>query len=689
MHAIIIPYKENFSNNNSGAASIFVKESLHNIDLKKIIIYGSYCRIDTKYKKIFFFSKHKYNYLRNYFYIKEFVNKFKNTSFKTIEVHNRPEYVKILKKFFPKTRIIFYFHNNPNLLRGSKTFIEKKYLIKNCEIFFLSAWIKKKFNENFLKQSHGTIIYPGIKRNKVNYSKKKNIIIYVGKLNHSKGYNIFCEATKKLKENKLFASWRIISCGTENRRIIKKYSHIKELGQISNDKINKLYNMSKISVAPSTWEEPLGRSPIESAANCCLSISSNKAGLAESNKNGIKIKNINEDKLYSKLFFLCLNQKYLKKKSILSYKKFFFNKKKFLTKINNIRNQDNNIKKVLLIANLNFKNKKRLFYSFFNKLSLGLKDTFLNVKFMSDRDYLRKKRSLFDPLGIKGFNSKIVDIVKKNNFDLIILGHTDKISINTYKEIISTNNKIKIIKIYIDSISDEFFNFDKVFYDYYYLDKIFITSNPKKLSNYDIHRKINFLPYPVHPRIDYLKSFLIKKKEIDVFFALSHGQNRGVLKKGKIDERESLLNYVKKKLNKKINLLFVGTNNIQPVWGKKFYKLLSKSKITINLSRGKYKDLYSSDRISTLIGNGSFVLNEKINNYSQLFKKNELINFKNKYDLVNKINYYLENNEKLKAIAKRAYYKYHKKINIKILINYILDILNDKKNKYKYFWSNL
>lgn len=173
MHAIILPYKENFSNSKSGAASLFVKESLHNDDLKKIIIYGSYCKIDAKYKKIFFFSKHKYNYLRNYFYIKEFIKKFKKFEFKTIEVHNRPEYVKLLKVFFPKTRIIFYFHNNPNLLRGSKTLNEKKYLIKNCEIFFLSKWIKKKFNEKFSKKNYGTTIYPGIKKKKVNYSKKK------------------------------------------------------------------------------------------------------------------------------------------------------------------------------------------------------------------------------------------------------------------------------------------------------------------------------------------------------------------------------------------------------------------------------------------------------------------------------------------------------------------------------------
>ena len=82
-------------------------------------------------------------------------------------------------------------------------------------------------------------------------------------------------------------------------------------------------------------------------------------------------------------------------------------------------------------------------------------------------------------------------------------------------------------------------------------------------------------------------------------------------------------------------------DNIQPLWGYKFYNKIKTSKILINLSRGKYKKHYSSDRISTLIGNGCFVLNEDKNKYSDFFNNNELINFKNEKDLKNKILYYL------------------------------------------------
>jgi spore maturation protein CgeB len=96
------------------------------------------------------------------------------------------------------------------------------------------------------------------------------------------------------------------------------------------------------------------------------------------------------------------------------------------------------------------------------------------------------------------------------------------------------------------------------------------------------------------------------------------------------------------------------------------------SKICINYSRGKYKNLYSSDRISSLIGNGCFVLNENANKYYKIFNKKELINFENKTDLVKKIIYFLKNEKARKSIAINLYNKYHKLYSSKNTINYIL-----------------
>ena len=62
-----------------------------------------------------------------------------------------------------------------------------------------------------------------------------------------------------------------------------------------------------------------------------------------------------------------------------------------------------------------------------------------------------------------------------------------------------------------------------------------------------------------------------KNPEYDLFFAMSHGVHRGVLKKGKFDDRENLINKLIKKNNLKFNIF--GMNNVQPIWGDEFKKI--------------------------------------------------------------------------------------------------------------------
>ena len=84
---------------------------------------------------------------------------------------------------------------------------------------------------------------------------------------------------------------------------------------------------------------------------------------------------------------------------------------------------------------------------------------------------------------------------------------------------------------------------------------------------------------------------------------MSHGVHRGNLKSGKYDDEKILKKLLK--INK-INYDFYGVNNIQPIWGDNFLNKISKSKIGLNLSRGKPFKYYSSDRIAQYMGNGYY-----------------------------------------------------------------------------------
>ena len=312
---IILPNKEKFSNNESGAASIFAKESLKPKDYKSYIIYGNSNNNEKKYKKIFVNANQKNKFLSNYLYIKKFISKFKRKNITLFEIHNRPEYIINLKKNFPSARFIIFYHNDPTKLRGSKILRQRKFLDDNCTNVFLSKYIKSCFYKDFSTyKKNNFILYPGVRTGNFKKIQKKKIIVFCGKLNESKGYDIFIKTAAIIKKNKKFKDWKFISIGSEKRRIIIKNSYVKELGQLSNSKILKIYEKSSIAIAPSTWDEPLGRLPLEANSRGCFVISSNKGGLPESNPHGMIIDDIDEFKISKALSKLCFSSN-LKKKT--------------------------------------------------------------------------------------------------------------------------------------------------------------------------------------------------------------------------------------------------------------------------------------------------------------------------------------------------------------------------------------
>jgi glycosyltransferase involved in cell wall biosynthesis len=144
-----------------------------------------------------------------------------------------------------------------------------------------------------------SIIYPGstpIKK----IPKKKNNIVFVGKLNKSKGYNIFKNIISEvLKKNK---SWSCDIVGDDPRPFEKiHYAKIYYHGWLPYNETMKIFKKSKIAVIPSTWDEPLGRTAIEAASRGCVSIISKKGGLVETNSNGLFLNYVTEEELFDKL----------------------------------------------------------------------------------------------------------------------------------------------------------------------------------------------------------------------------------------------------------------------------------------------------------------------------------------------------------------------------------------------------
>ena len=695
--ATILPYKENYTYSKAQAAAIWVCDFFkYSKYLNSNYIFGNtdtkdylsknYINIDISNLKSKFSSTTK-EYCRNIIY------KIKDENFDIIEIHNRPLIFNYLKKEI-NSKYILYFHNDPLTMNGSKTANERlNLLISLDKIVFVSKWVQNRFFIDLDKKlsDKTEIVYPSIhKINKVNKKDKK--ITFVGKLNTSKGYDIYKDAITKILDE--FNDWKAYSIGDEDRKrpIITHQNH-KELGFLKHKDVLKFLNKSEIAVVPSRWEEPFGRTALESSSRACATIISNKGGLPETTDHCVILKKLNSKELYKEIKKLILNPKLRKKiqnNGFKNIKHLVKNNSEFIDRIRASLIQNfslNYIRNKLRIINI-YNTGQKNFHRLYN-ISLGKKFTngFIrnghDVLEISDRDFIRQNRNLFQAKNINKFQDYLIKTSKNYNPDLIFFGHTQNILRDTIKEFKNLNDNLVISQWNEDpvmkSLSYSKKNIQNITNYSDIVDHNFITTHPSVLKNQNINIKnLHFLFIPVDKNIECFN--VSKKKPIkDLFYAMSHGVNRATLKKGKNDSRIHFLNNLIKKLEN-IDYDFYGFQNKEPIWGNEFYKALINSKMGLNLSRGLATKHYSSNRIASLMGNGLLTFVDKKTQLNDMFSKNEIIMYENIKDLTNKINFYKKNDHLRSKIAAAGRKKYFKLFNELRTTKYIVDLSLGKES---------
>ena len=158
-----------------------------------------------------------------------------------IELHNRPIYLNYLKKELKNKTYLLYFHNDPLTMSGSKTVYERIFLLKNCfKIIFNSNWSKRRFLEgmksDYINSEKLIVINQSAKKSKINLKNKKNIITFVGKLNRSKGYDIFGNTIIKVLNK--YKEWSSIVIGDEPRdKLNYNHKNLFKIGILKHEKV--------------------------------------------------------------------------------------------------------------------------------------------------------------------------------------------------------------------------------------------------------------------------------------------------------------------------------------------------------------------------------------------------------------------------------------------------------------------
>jgi hypothetical protein len=251
---------------------------------------------------------------------------------------------------------------------------------------------------------------------RVDLKNKEKIIAFVGKLNKSKGYDLFGKSAVKILNE--FKDWKVIVYGDEPREKISfRHKRFINLGYQSNDKVLDLFKKSSIAVSCSRWEEPFGRSSLEASSRGCATIISNRGGLPETITDGIILNKLNTKELYLAIKNLIKNKKRIKEIQKNSLKNFYLDNKFISAKIDLYRSnfRVKNIKKkgklkILHITNFNERHNGRLFYNTGRRINNGIFKLGHTIQTLSDRDVVSRERKMFDISGSKSLNNKLIEI---------------------------------------------------------------------------------------------------------------------------------------------------------------------------------------------------------------------------------------------------------------------------------------
>ena len=697
--ATILPYKENYTHAKASAASLWVSEFFKKSKYKRLNhIYGhtsnkdylteNYINIDLKNIKSKLKSATKE-------YTKKLINKFKFENYDLIEIHNRPLILEEIAKKI-SARYIMYFHNDPISMKGSKSVNQRLDILSRVEkIIFVSEWTQKRFFKDIddKLKIKTEVVYPSVNKVKKNIT-KKNYITFIGKLNDSKGYDLYAKSIIKILNE--FPKWSAFTLGEEERRkIYINHKNHNELGFLSHKKVLNLLDKTSISVVPSRWDEPFGRTALESSSRGCATIISNRGGLKETTDHSIILKKLDSTELYKEIKRLILDTQKRKKIQFLGSKNIKHLIDSNTKLIDEIRQtcvpffNFNFLKKKLKIINL-YNQGQKLNHRLYNisvgkKLTNGFIRNGHDVLEISDRDYLKNNKTLSLIPNKNDYQSFLIDSFKNYNPDILFFGHTKNIDLNTLDTLKKINKNLILSQWNEDPIMPSLDyskqNIDNINLYSSFVDHNFITTDPKKFKKKFENKNFYFFFIPVDKNIESFSVFKMRPKN-DLFYAMSHGVNRAILKEGIEDDRIIFLDKLVKKIPN-IKYDFYGFSNKQPIWGNDFNNALINSKMGLNLSRGKPTKYYSSNRIASIMGNGLLTFIDDKVEMNDFFKKDEIIFYKNINELSEKIIFYSKRDDLRKKIAANGQKKYFRLFNEMKMSKYLIDkSLGNKNNLF-------
>lgn len=323
---------------------------------------------------------------------------------------------------------------------------------------------------------------------------------------------------------------------------------------------------------------------------------------------------------------------------------------------------------------------KILFAETLNKYYYPYQNWYFQLKKHSKEIISFDVRFNYFKYGKDEMNRMFLELIEKEKPDMIFFWvRNDEFYLNTLLKIkeISPNTKTIIYLGDDDAAFETFSRYYVLFLDYA------MVAQRKYLQEYK-KDKLNNIVFSIGFDADYFKPIKLKK-EYDVTF-IGHPKTRE-------SDRYEFLKFLKEK---GVNLVLFGWgwDNYPefkdiykgPLDSEEMVKVLNKSKINLCFSKNHFGVPHIKAKLFEGDACKSFVLTEYCDEYPHLFKVNkEIVMFKDREDLLNKINYYLKNEKEREKIAQAAYSKVVKKYSVGADLDKLFRLIKKDSSKKKKF----
>jgi len=278
--------------------------------------------------------------------------------------------------------------------------------------------------------------------------------------------------------------------------------------------------------------------------------------------------------------------------------------------------------------------------------------------------------------GAPKMNKHLFDRVDTFRPDLLLLAHSELITVETLQKIRLKHPSMAVAMWYVDALCyPERIVFIKERLPF--LDAFFATTAGTDLANLkQPHLQVAFIPNPADPTIETGRNFENEIFKTDFFYC------------GR-DYKEPARRAFIIELAKKLNFLraeFRGCLNNPGAFGADYTDLLQESKISLNYSRKNDIQWMSSDRLVHLTGNGILTFCPRVPGLDKLYRSDELVYFDDLNDLLEKIRYYHLHDDKRKSIAKAGWKRTHESFNADRITRFMIETIFKTPFNEPYEW---